>query len=371
MHRECIDHNGRMSPHNLPGMRKSVASIQNAIDAKPATIYDVAKLAGVSHQTVSRLLQGYQVRPATREKVERALLTLDYRRNVTARNLRLGRTGMISLVIPSLNQSYFAELAQAVIVAGREFDLTVLVETTESDRDRELSLLDGTRGHVVDGVLFAPHTLTVEDLDNRPIDFPLVLLGDRVFHSGYDHVVAANSEGAQAATEHLLSLGCRRIAAIGVESPGIKGAAQLRFSGYQSALEKANIALDPSLALDGRGWLREDGVRAIEEALASRVEFDAVFGFNDALALGALRGLYNAGVSVPNDVKVIGFDNTQDARFSTPSLTSIAPELESLASMAVELLVKAISSGGRNTVHGTMKPEFHLVARESTLGNDG
>src|SRR5690606_29403315 len=94
---------------------------RQSTETKPATIYDVAQLAGVSHQTVSRLLLGHDgIRPATRQRVEEALEALEYRRNVTARNLRLGRTGMVSLVIPSLNQPYFAELAQAMIVAARE-----------------------------------------------------------------------------------------------------------------------------------------------------------------------------------------------------------------------------------------------------------
>lgn len=348
---------------------RSGVAFRESTEGKPATIYDVARVAGVSHQTVSRLLRGYEgVRPATREKVEKALAALDYRRNIAAQNLRLGRTGMISLVIPSLNQQYFAELAQAVIVAGREVGVTVLVETTGGDRAQELSLLAGTREHLVDGVLFAPSTITPQDLDDRIDYFPLVLLGDRVRHSNYDHVVAANLEGAQAATKHLLSLGRTRIAAIGVEPPGSEGAAELRANGYKRALANANVPFDPALALDGRGWLRNDGVHAIKTALASGLRFDSVFGFNDALALGALRGLYDAGISVPEDVLVIGFDDTQDGRFSTPSLSTIAPKLDTIARTSIDMLMSAIHSGGRRVEHRELQAGFHLVARESTLG---
>ncbi|PJJ65641.1 LacI family DNA-binding transcriptional regulator [Compostimonas suwonensis] len=336
---------------------------------KPATIYDVAREAGVSHQTVSRFLLGYQgIRPATRRKVEEALETLDYRTNITARNLRNGRTGMVSLAIPSLNQPYFAELAQSVIHAAREVGLTVFVETMENDKERELAVLSGTRGNLVDGVLFAPTAMSVDDLSRLKIGFPIVLLGDRIFDSGFDHVAMANSEGARAAVEHLIGLGRRRIAVVGVEPPRNLGAAHLRFTGYRDALDAAGIEFDERLALGGGGWIKDDGVHAIERLIASGTPFDAVFGFNDALALGALRGLLRAGLRVPDDVAVVGFDDTQDALYSTPTLTSVAPGREEIARIAVGLMDRRLK--GQSSAGGPQEfqADFHLVARESSLG---
>ncbi|WP_307806997.1 LacI family DNA-binding transcriptional regulator [Naasia sp. SYSU D00057] len=336
--------------------------------AKRATIYDVARHAGVSHQTVSRYLRGYEnIRPETRERVEAALGTLDYRANIPARNLRQGRTGAISLAVPSLNQPYFAELAQSVISAAREQGLTVFVETMENDRQRELEVLSRSRGNLVDGVLFAPTVVTAEELRQQEVTFPLVLLGDRIFHSDFDHVAMANAAGARAAVQHLISLGRSRIAAIGVEPPGSAGAAQLRRDGYRQALEEAGLPLDPALEREGGSWIKESGVRSAEALLASGVEFDAVFGFNDALALGALRALLRAGVRVPDDVAVVGFDDTEDGLFSTPSLTSISPGRDEIARLAVELLTRQFD-GSPHEPAREVEASFSLSVRESTMG---
>jgi DNA-binding LacI/PurR family transcriptional regulator len=350
-------------------MRRRRGNVVSAHEtpAKRPTIYDVAREAGVSHQTVSRLLLGYDgIRPATRTRVEAALQALDYRTNLTARNLRNGRTGMISLAIPSLNQPYFAELAQSVIRAAREVGLRVFVETMEGDRDRELAVLSRSRGNLVDGVIFAPTVLSAGDLAQVTVGCPLVLLGDRIFDSGYPHVAMANSEGARVAVEHLIALGRRRVAVIGVEEPGNHGAAELRFAGYRAALDRAGIPFDPRLAFDGGEWLKAGGVHAVDQLIESRVPFDAVFGFNDALALGALRGLLRAGFSVPGDVAVVGFDDTEDGLYSTPSLTSINPGRDDIARTAVSLLDRAITGASTEGDRSEIQANFRLMEREST-----
>jgi DNA-binding LacI/PurR family transcriptional regulator len=352
-------------------MGRSVATREEDT-TKPATIYDVAKLAGVSHQTVSRLLLGYQgIRPETRQKVLGAIEQLDYRTNVAARNLRNGRTGMISLAIPSLDQPYFAELAQAIMRAARPYGLTVFVETTDGIRERELQVISGSRGNFVDGVIYVPLALSYSDLSDLNIEFPLVLLGDRVLHSRFDHVTLPNFEGAKSAVNHLLSLGRRRIAALGVEETSDFGASTPRLNGYRAALESAGIEVDPSLLISGGDWVRKEGVDAIERLVASGAEFDAVFGFNDALALGALRALQAAGLRVPEDVAVIGFDDTQDALYVTPPLSSVAPGRDELAVAAVQMLNRRLSGGTANEVPDELVPTFTLAIRESTVGTAG
>ena len=335
---------------------------------KAATLYDVARVAGVSHQTVSRFLRGQPgIRPDTVDRVERALVELDYQANVTARNLRNGRTGMITLAVPSLNQPYFAELAQSVIHAAREVGLTVSVETMEDERERELAVLSRSRGTLVDGVIFAPTAITAADLAELKLGFPVVLLGDRIFDSDFDHVAMANAAGARLAVQHLIDLGRRRIAVIGIEPDGNLGASQLRLRGYEQALAEAGIALDPRLTVHGGAWTRAAGAEAVQRLIDSGVPFDALFGFNDALALGALRGLLRAGYRVPEDVAVVGFDDTEDAHFSTPSLTTIAPGREEIARQAVELLNKRIKSRSTDlTGHLETEAPYRLVVREST-----
>lgn len=337
----------------------------NQSTTKPATIYDVARVAGVSHQSVSNYLRGVKgLRQTTIDRVEAALATVDYRANITARNLRQGRTGMIALSIPSLEQSYFAELAQSVIHAAREEGLSVFVETTESDRERELATLSHFGGDVVDGVIFAPSVLEREDVESHRIGIPLVLLGDRILESDFDHVTMANRDAAEAAVLHLLDQGRRRIVALGVEERAEYGAATPRLQGYLDAHRRRGVDPVPGLSAGGTGWVRSEGARVMQQVIDSGAPFDAVFAFNDALALGALRALQSSGRRVPADVALVGFDDTQDALYSTPSLTSIAPGRESLAHEAVRMLVERIA--GDRAPAREIHVGFHLECRESS-----
>jgi DNA-binding LacI/PurR family transcriptional regulator len=369
---QCDHHSVRAADDNEIdhcSKERGAVATREADAPKPATIYDVAKVAGVSHQTVSRLLLGYQgIRPETRQRVLGAIEQLDYRTNIAARNLRNGRTGMISLAIPSLDQPYFAELAQAIMRAARPYGLTVFVETTDGIRERELQVISGARGNFVDGVIYVPLALSYSDISELNIEFPLVLIGDRVLHSRFDHVTLPNFEGAKAAVNHLLSLGRRRIAAIGVEEASDFGASTPRLNGYRAALEEAGIAVDPDLLISGGDWIRPEGVAGVERLLASHTPFDAVFGFNDALALGALRALQSAGLRVPEDVAVIGFDDTQDALYVTPTLTSVAPGRDELAVAAVQMLNRRLTGAPAGDQPGELVPTFTMAIRESTTG---
>ncbi|HEY8720402.1 LacI family DNA-binding transcriptional regulator, partial [Pengzhenrongella sp.] len=201
------------------------------------TMRDVAELAGVSVKTVSNVLNGYPyLRPATRARVESAIAELGYQLNVSARNLRQGRTGMIGLAVPELSQPYFAELADLVIQAGQERGIPVLIEQTGSRRDRELEVLHGALRRATDGLIFSPLALGEEDRAELSVPYPLVLLGERIFHAPADHVTMANVEAAQAATRHLIETGRRRIALFGAHPGEVLGSAALRTEGYRLAL---------------------------------------------------------------------------------------------------------------------------------------
>ena len=176
-------------------------------------------------------------------------------------------------------------------------------------------------------MLFSPERLGQEDIDLLNVGFPLVLLGERMFGGPTDHVTMHNVESAQAATEHLIGIGRRRIAVIGahpVNQDDIRSA-NLRIRGYRQALEAAGIPDDPSLVRVAAPWHRENGAAAMRSLLEEGVSFDAVFTLNDTLGHGALRALGEAGVRVPDDVAVIGFDNIDESRFSVPSLSSVEP----------------------------------------------
>jgi DNA-binding LacI/PurR family transcriptional regulator len=196
---------------------------------------DVAARAGVSIKTVSNVVNGYPyIRTGTKQRVEDAIAELGYRVNITARSLRQGRTGMIGLAVPELSVPYFAELADSVIRAADAHGIVVLIEQTGATRERELDVLTGERRHLTDGLIFSPVALGPEDRDLLVVDYPMVLLGERIFDGPADHVTMSNVDAARAATRHLVAAGRRRIVLLGAHPGETMGSALLREQGYRS-----------------------------------------------------------------------------------------------------------------------------------------
>ena len=329
---------------------------------------DVAQLADVSVKTVSNVLSGYpHVRDTTRTRVLDAVERLDYRLNVSARNLRSGRTRMIGLALPELRLPYFAELADSVILAAERRGLTVLIEQTNADRERELDVLHGPRRHLTDGLIFSPLALGQQDRERFKVDVPVVLLGERMFGGPIDHVTMDNVNAAQAATEHLIGLGRRRIAVIGAHEGEQVGTAALRVQGYAQALAAAGIELDPALLGEAGPWHRDTGAQAMRALLDSGTEIDAVFALNDMLGLGALHVLHERRIDVPGQIAVIGFDDVDEASYSSPPMSSVSPGRVQIAETAVDLLCARIAgSGPAEPV--TYRAHYEIAVRGSTLG---
>jgi DNA-binding LacI/PurR family transcriptional regulator len=207
----------------------------------------------------------------------------------------------------------------------------------------------------------------MDDLRPRHVGVPIVLLGEQLFGAPWDHVVIDNVAAAHAATAHLVRLERRRIAAIGVREDSTGATARLRLRGYVEALAEAGRALDPHLLASVMSFHRADGARAMRQLLALDHPPDAVFCFNDLLALGALRALHEAGCHVPDDVAVAGFDDIEEGRFATPTLTTISLAKEEIGQVAVSLLLGRIR-GTRTRPPERIEPPFQLVVRESTAG---
>lgn len=337
--------------------------------SRGVTMNDVAAAAGVSLKTVSNVVRDYEhVSDSTRERVERAIADLGYRVNISARNLRSGKTGIVGLAVPELSLPYFAELADSVIRAAEERGLIVLIEQTGADRQRELDVLAGKRRHFTDGLIFSPLALGQDDAAVFDVDFPMVLLGERIFSAPADHVTMANVEAARAATEHLLSLGRRRIAVVGAHERELVGSAALRVRGYREALTAAGVPFDPALLVEGGLWHRAMGASAVNGLLDAGIEFDGVFGLNDALALGALHALHARDIDVPRQVAVIGFDDIEAASYAFPSLTTISPGREQIANTSLDLLVRRMEATTKARSYTRVIADFEVIVRESTVG---
>lgn len=332
-----------------------------------ATMHDVARLAGVSIKTVSNVVNDYpHVREETRARVLRAIEDLDYQVNVAARNLRTGRTGIIALAVPELSLPYFAELADAVIEAADARGLTVLIEQHGGNRQREVEVISGTRRHLTDGLIFSPLGLGPGDEGLLEVDFPLVLLGERFFHDDVDHVTMQNVEAARAATEYLVGLGRRRIAAIGVHPGEVVGSAGLRLVGYHQALDAAGVPRDDALLGEAGLWHRATGASAMAAMLDAGVRPDAVFGFNDAMALGAMHELQVRGLRIPQDVAVIGFDDVDEGAYANPALSTVDPGRQQIATTAVEMLLDQVQGRGAPRRPRRVYADFRVLRRGST-----
>jgi DNA-binding LacI/PurR family transcriptional regulator len=332
------------------------------------TIYDVARHAGVSPRTVSNVINDYPfVAARTRQRVEESIQALGYRPNLTARNLRQGRTGMIALAVPELAVPYFSELSGAVMEEVAKRSYTMIIEQTDGDPDRERKLLeDSERAQVFDGLIFSPLGLGARDLGSAPGRAPVVLLGERVNEGPFDHVTIDNVAASRAVIAHLAGLGRRRIAAIGDQPYETGETAQFRTQGYLEGLEIASLPADRRLMVPTKRFHREAGAQAMRQLLELRNPPDAVFCYNDLLAAGAIRVLLMAGLRVPEDVAVAGFDDIEEGRYSTPTLTSLAPDKRRIAAMAVEQLFRRLQ--GTDNDPQVLQAPFSLQARESTLG---
>ena len=339
--------------------------------ARPARLADVARRAGVSVKTVSNVVNGYvHVSTTTRDRVDRAIADLDYRPNLSARNLRSGRSGIVALALPDLEVPYFAELAVHVVRAARTQGWTVLIDQTDGDRDREARVLENFGTHLVDGVLLSPVASAADELAARRATTPLVLLGERVYDGPADHVSIDNVAAAATAVAHLTGLGRRRVAAVGRQTAVSAETARLRLQGYEEALRMAGLPVDPSLVVGTGSFTRAEGAAAVDRLLGLDQPPDGLFCFNDLLALGALRRLHERGVRVPDDVAVVGVDDVEDGRWSVPTLTTVRPDKSRLAQLAVGLLAERIETAplGDGRAPRELEAPFDLVVRESSAG---
>lgn len=318
-------------------------------ESRRSTLRDVAKLANVSMATVSNYLNDYPfMKSTTKQKIQNAIEELDYSANQQARNLRRGHTGLISLSIPDLTQIYFAELAEEIIKAAREYGYRIIVESTGNDREHEISSIKAMSRNMTDGLILSPTCMTSIDVDELKGNYPLVILGERIFNAPAPHVVIANDAGAMEATNHLINSGCRTIAVVGgTLDEVIPSSRSMRTKGYMMALADHGIAFDPLMIRECGDWTSEEGAKAVRDMYSQGIRPDGIFALNDLLALGVVSQLREMRVSIPESVRVVGFDDIDEAKYTIPSLTSVNPCRKQIAKLSVKSIVDQVISGGR------------------------
>lgn len=322
---------------------------------------DVARVAGVSKSTVSRVLNDQAgVDSRTRERVLEAMSLLSYRPNELARGLLQGRTGTLGLVLFNLSNPFFSILAQGAILASYARGYTMFVVDTVGDVDRELECLEMLAERRVDGVVLGPLGGDGRELPAiESLGLPLVLV-DATDGQTVSTVGADNVAGGRLATEHLIGLGHRRIAF--VSEQGIASGVD-RLAGYRSAHREAALSMREELITPPVRSL--DVMRATIAGLWSRPEPPtAIFTANDYLAIAALQALTERGIRVPHEVALVGFDDLPVSALLTIPLTTIAQPIEEQGRLAVNLLIDELEVPGTEPRHLVLQPR--LIVRKSS-----
>jgi LacI family transcriptional regulator len=326
------------------------------------TIYDVARLAGVSTATVSRALNGTApIAVRTRAAIDDAVEQLGYRPNPIARSLVTKSTQTIALLLPDITNPFYAELVSGIQQLMLEGDQSMLLCTTNGDPEQEARYLRLLRAKHVDGALVDGLGLSPDRIAAFVEDgFPIVCLDRDVDFPSIPLVQVDNRLGARLATDYLVSLGHTRIAHITGAAAPISDARQ---QGYGEALGSAGI--EPEAALVASGDFTEAGGHAaMRLLLESGVRFTAVFCANDLSAMGALHAVLSSGRKVPLDLSIIGFDDVRLSPYTSPPLTTIHQPAAEMARHATELLLDLIRGKQPATMRRLFAPT--LVVRGST-----
>ena len=329
------------------------------------TLRNVAQLAQVSVKTVSNVINDHpHVSSDVRRRVEKAIRQLDYRPNLVARALRTGRSGLIALAVPSVDEPCLPGLVDHVIWHATRFGFQVVLEPLVNSR-RCATFAERSAGQPrVDGLLVTAETVTPELVDTHfTTGIPLVVLAAKL-DPGYDCVAFDATVAARDATDHLLRTGRRRVAAIGAHPHEADGPAQPRTIGYRQAVARAQLHLPDGYLPPTTGQSHADGYHATRTLLTHPHRPDAIFCYNDRLAGGVIRAATDAGLRVPQDLAVIGIGDSEEGRYSRPTLSTVAIDPGYIAHHALDQLIRRLK-GATGTVSQIVAPHV-VLPREST-----
>jgi LacI family transcriptional regulator len=329
------------------------------------TIHDVARDSGVSYSTVSRVLNGFAfVKEETRAKVLATADKLGYVANMQARSLAGGKTRIIGLVVPGLDNGYIGEIVRGIDEEIAKFNYDLMLYTTRRRVGSEAHYVKTISNGLTDGVILIVPLLDREYLNSlRDHNFPYVVVDqvDPQFHSSV--VDSTNWQGAYDATSHLISLGHRRIAFIKGLEP-LQSAAD-RFAGYKAALADHDIYYDETLVTEG-DFFNPSGYEAGRRLIEHTPRPTAIFAANDLMALGAMQAIRERGLSIPEDISLIGFDDIPQSAMVHPQLTTVRQPLEQMGRIAVSLLVEQIEqTNSQERTPRRVTLATRLVERES------
>lgn len=327
-----------------------------------ANIRDVAIKAGVSVATVSRVIneKGY-VSEEAREKVLKAIDELEYQPSSVARVLAGKKMMTMALILPDISNPFFPELARAVEDVAQKNGFTVFLCNSYDEGQKEKSYIELLKRKYIDGIIFSSSTLSQEDINELVKNkIPIVVVDRAATIKGCSVISCRDYFGASLATEHLIKIGCEKIAHIC--GPQEYVTAKERLRGYEDTMKKNNL-YNPTLVFPG-DFSIDGGRQAIRTLLELHPEIDGVFAGNDLMAIGVMKELKSRGKNIPNDVAVCGFDGIQMASVVEPELTTVAQPIYELGALASQIIIDEV-------MDNCIKSDFYelgvkLIKRDST-----
>jgi len=327
------------------------------------TVVTVARRAGVSIASVSRVLNGLPASPEMERRVRAATAALAYLPDARGRSLKGGRTMQLGFAVGDIANPVYVEMMRSIDELTTAAGFRLVLHSTGSDPDTEIDLVRGLGRNYVDGLILSPLRITPDLLRSlRAAPVPIVVIGSLADAEPLDAVRADSRRGAALAVEHLARAGRRSIGFLNGDPRTVPGTA--RQEGYAAALAMVGLTYDERLVAIGGGFTYAAGHAAAGQLFA-RARPDALFCADDLIAVGAMRALADLHLRVPQDVAVVGMDDTELARMSTPALSSVSLGSTERARIAARLLLERLAEPGLAPRHLTVAP--HLVIRESSV----
>ncbi|KJV31539.1 transcriptional regulator [Pantoea sp. BL1] len=324
---------------------------------------DVARLAGVSTSTVSHVINNNRfVSEQVREKVDQAIRELNYAPSALARSLKINQTRTIGMLLTASSNPFYSEVVRGVENSCYERGYSLILCNTEGDEERMNRSLETLMQKRVDGLLMMcteTHLPSAEILNRYP-SVPMVMMDWAPFEGRGDIIQDNALLGGELATQHLIDRGYTRIACIA--GPQDKTPARLRLEGFHKAMSNSGLPVLPGYVVDG-DFEFQGGFNAMNQLLTLELLPEAVFTSNDAMAVGVYHALFQAGLRVPQDIAVMGYDNIELARYLTPPLSTVHQPKDELGELAIDTLIHRMSDPDASQQTLVLTPE--LVERGS------
>jgi len=334
------------------------------MDKKRITLKEIAELAGVSTATVSRVInKNGRFSKETEQRVLEIINKFNYSPNQLASSLRKNKGNIVGIILPDITNEFFAEIALKIqLYLLKQNYLAIICNTNESE-DIEKAYLLMLNARLVAGLIYITHDST--ELNFSPTT-PTIYIDRKPFqkdlHKHYIFIESENLQGGYLATNHLIERNCKKIAIISLG--GNRSSHMNRYYGYKKAVIEAGFPEDENLVTFVDAANYEEGYRATHSIVENNPNLDAIFYTTDILALGALRSLQEKGLRVPEDIKVVGFDDIHACSYSVPPLTTVQQSIEDIAVLAVENLMSIVK--GNEVDNRIITYPVKLIKRKST-----